>query len=304
MKRLLILSILSLLLFSSCGWIEEHFKDKLTSSWKFSHMDNPPDGAVVLLMEESDMEENPDSNLNNPRRDLPKNNLLIIDGINREFHDGYLRLYDDHKYTFLGKNISAMHSWDFNKSDSTLILDSFANVYEVRLKIVENDREWLKMNLTGIGKREIDGSHHTLLFRNDPQFEYANTDLLSYPLNTWRVKPTHKETHDEIMKRVKAHVDFLIAYYQVIEDDHRSSFAPMYLQSAFKFYQNGMAIDNDAYTQYSWQSCFYDIDDAKAGQKILVEALNGMGEYPDAKSYTEGYLKALKKMKEFLEKIN
>jgi|GEM_PF-3727529 len=279
MKRLFTLSLLTALLCSSCGMVGKFFKDKLTVSWKFTHMDGTTDSENDTTSHEWGM-------------------------LNKRFHNGYLRLYDDYKYTFVGENISAMHSWSRSKSDSTMVLDSFIGSKALHLKIVEIGDEWLKLNVTGIGSTALDGRRNTLLFGNDPSFEYANIDLLNYPLNSWRIKPTHKESQAEILKRVKAHVDFLIAYYQMIEDDNRSSFAPMYLQSIFGFYQNGIAIDNDAYLQYKWQSCFYDEDDAKAGQQILVEALNGMGQYPDAKNFTEGYLKALKKMKEFLSKIS
>jgi hypothetical protein len=279
MKRLLTLSVLLALFTSSCSLIEQQFKDKLTHSWKFTRMNN------------ADM-------------DITDDNSQLIHTIYKQFKYGYLRLYDDHKYTFVGEEISAMHSWYIHKSDSTLILDSFAHNTELRFRILRNEHEWLKLSLTGYGKTAIDGHDYAFLFSNVPNFEYSNIDLLSYPINAWRIRPTHKENQDEILKRVKGNVDYSIAYYKMIEDDNRSSFMPMYLQTVFKFYQNGMSVVSEENMKEGWESCFYDHQDAEKGRKMLADAIQSMGQYPDAKNFTEGYLKALKQMREFLDKIN
>jgi hypothetical protein len=235
--------------------------------------------------------------------DWTDNNSQLLSKLNKRLHYGYLRLYSDHKYTFLGENISAMHSWSLNRIDSTLTIDSFIDENNLRFRLLENDNNWLKLNLTAIGETSIMGNDNTFVFENSPYFESGMKDLLSYPYNAWRIKPDHKETYAEIMKRVMAHVDFMIAYYQMIEDEQHTSFMPMYLQTILRFYQNGIGISAEVPLDKGWESCFYDHADALAGQKILEDAIGGMGRYPDAATYTEGYLKALKQMKEYLEKI-
>lgn len=280
MKRILLLAIVPLLLLASCDdYIRKHYGDKMIASWKFQRMN----GSVMNL-----------SGADTSPEDL----------VGMKLRYGYLHLYSDRKYTFIGENISVMHSWSFNRSDSLLVIDSFVNNEDLRFKVLYCDADYLSMYMVAFGRNKTDSRNNDILFRYDPYFENAGSDLLIYPRNRWRIKPDHKESHAEIRKRVLDHLNFMIAYYQMIEDKHWNAFAPMYLQTVVKFYQNGIAIQNEEYMGKKWESCFYDHDDALQGRKILVDALNGIGTYPEESTYTAGYLKALKQMKDFLEKVN
>ena len=281
MKRLLISSLLSALMLYSCSQLMKFkLKGGIDSSWKFSHM-------------------------NNELKDTTSANGALINTIYRRFNNGYLHLYDDHSYTFVGDNISALHTWSLNSKDSTLSLDSFLYSKPLGFKLLEKDNEWLKLDLSSLGKTSISGGSNTMLFVYDPYFETKDIDLLDYQHNQWRIKPSHHEDRAQLKKRLTAHIDYLIAYFQMIEDDNRSSFIPMYLQSMFKFYSNGIAVRNEENIDESWDSYFYDHEDAIAAQKILVEAIEGMGPYPESQgSFTKGYIKALQKMKVFLEKVD
>ena len=279
MKRLIIFPFVSLCILTSCN-LKFPVGDTMTQSWKFSHMD---DSDSLSVTEGVDAQ--------------------ILDTVYKRFTEGYLRLYPGKRYTFVGNRVSSLSQWSFRRADSILTIDSFIGGIQLRFKVIEYSDKWLRMDLTGFGKRAIHHSDHTLLFALDPYFEYSDIDLLNYEHNTWRIKPAHKENHAEIKKRVTDHIDYMIAYFQMIEDDNRNSFIPMYLQSTMKFYQNGIALENQYAMNRGWEDCFYDHEDALAASTIMGDGITGMGPYPNAKNFTEGYMKALKMMKEYLGKV-
>jgi len=279
MKRLILLASLAAILVSSCN-LNHYFSSPIAKSWKFLNMKQPG----VNYYDDT--------------------NSMLIDTINNRFKMAYLRFYDDQNYTMIGDNVSSLGTWHFEQADSTLVLDNFYHRQPVTFKLERQITEFLKIHLIKIGKTNVNAEGNTLSFEGDPHFEHFRVDLMSHEANAWRIRPDHKESHSEIKKRLMAHLDYVIAYFQLVHDEERTYFEPVYFQTILRFYQNGIGLEHQDYISNHWLRCFYDHDDALDAYKLMEQALEGMGSYPDAENYTDGYLKATKKMKEALEKLN
>jgi hypothetical protein len=164
--------------------------------------------------------------------------------------------------------------------------------------------------------RELSSRNLVLVITGDPAWnkttftceslEYYKSeayDLLEPANNTWRKKPKQKETPSEIKKRVLNHLEYLVAYFQLVEDKEQTFFETVHLQTPFKFHQNGISLPVDFAKAYTWQSGFYDQEDAVTGGKLLVKSLRSVKDYPsDKKSHTQGFHDALAMMAEHLSK--
>lgn len=163
--------------------------------------------------------------------------------------------------------------------------------------------------------RELNSQNLVLVITGDPAWnkttftcessEYykSNTyDLLEPANNTWRKKPKQKETPSEIKKRVLNHLDYLIAYFQLVEDKEQTFFETVLLQTPFNFHRNGISLPIDFAKEYKWQSIFYDKEDAVTGGKLLVKGLRSVKDYPTDKYLTKGFHDALVMMAEHLRK--
>jgi hypothetical protein len=212
-----------------------------------------------------------------------------------EFNQAYLRMYDNQEYTYLNTRRFVKGKWAFNVADSILTIYNFKDSTDLHLHLSALDDKWMK------GKTD---QTLPLLFKKYPGFEYKDIDLLTAASNQWQIKPNHKESVEEIRTRVTGHVDYLVKYFEIIEGDERPVFEPGYLHTPVNFYQNGIGVKTESTLPRSWINCFYDLEDAQAGAHLIGQSIQSITEYPrNTKSYTEGYLKALKEMKEFLVKV-
>jgi hypothetical protein len=121
--------------------------------------------------------------------------------------------------------------------------------------------------------------------------------------NSWRLRPAHKENPDEIKSRVLQHVNFLIGYFDMVNESKQPYFETAVLHTPFRFYSNGMGLADGFETDDVWLGNFYEEADAAQGAKLLKQALSSIDVYPaDERSFTKSYYNALKLIREHVEK--
>lgn len=227
----------------------------------------------------------------------------VLDVVKYRMGEGYLRLYKDGAYVALSKQGSSQGAWQLNEGDKKLILTQFTQGLPAAFEVISNEKGWLSLRPISTGTIKAKEPTSVLL-KADPYFEHGKVDLMQPALNTWRLKPKHAEGKEEIRKKVAAHIDYLIAYFQLTEDNEQGFFETWQLQTPYRFFSNGMAIESlDAEEPQHWREWFYNEADAAQGHKLMSEALASINKYPSGtKTFTEGYILALREMKEFIDR--
>jgi hypothetical protein len=239
------------------------------------------------------------------------------------YQDVFLSFYENGTYSYLNKNeasISTMNSTlgermeemaqptsklvyktgKWSKQTSSLLLVEDNSGIKTEFNIKELDSDWLTLQIAR-GAPNTEGA----LLKCQPSQKYINQDfdLLSPEANKWQMKPTKKESEQEIKSRVLQHLDFLIQYFKLVEDKEQGYFEIDVLRTPFQFYANGLGVMRETESVEIWRTHFYDTEDANLGADMLMQGLRSIDAYPsDSKSYTKGYLRALLLIKKHVEK--
>jgi hypothetical protein len=223
------------------------------------------------------------------------------------FTDAYLSFYDEGVASFFNKNEhdrSLGQPWyrtgQWEKEGDALKVSLKKTMIDITFKIIELSDKWLVLEIT-------DGPKETLgtLLKCQPSDLYRSKsfDLLNPVNNQWRVAPVHKESHAEVKSRVIGHLDFLIGYFDMVNNKTQDYFEPSILQTPFGFYSNGIAVPNEFEIDNKWLPYFFDEEDAKLGGKMLIQGLGSIDEYPgDGTNFTKGYHNALRLIRDHVEK--
>ncbi len=223
------------------------------------------------------------------------------------YNDAFISFYSNGLASFMnkgkangagGKPVYRVGTW--NNDRDLLELNLNQTSIQVTFRILESTDKWLVIEITQ-GPKETIGT----ILKCQPSGLYRSNsfDLLHPANNAWRLRPGKTETPKQIKARVLSHVDFLIAYFAMVEEKSQGYFETAVLQTPFQFYSNGMALPEYFYDDQIWLANFYDEAEARQGAKILTQALASIEKYPaDSKTYTKGYYNTLLLVKEFIEK--
>lgn len=136
-----------------------------------------------------------------------------------------------------------------------------------------------------------------ILISENSTLRYGSRDLCSPERNWWRIKPEQKESHQQIEQRTVAHLDYMIDYFEIIEDSRVRTFNTKYLNIPFLLYRNSMKLPQISRMPESWKNLYYDDEDAGYAYTLLQDALHRIGEYPkDPENSTKGFAEAMKIM--------
>ncbi|MES1225155.1 MAG: hypothetical protein ABUT20_57260 [Bacteroidota bacterium] len=111
----------------------------------------------------------------------------------------------------------------------------------------------------------------------DSYINYDENDPFSVKNNLWRIHAAHKESDEEIRKRLINHCHFWEAYfawamqYELEYIDVRATPTPI------KIYGNGFALKPFDYLPERWRSFFYDDDDCKKANHMIKVIFNTGG---------------------------
>lgn len=95
-----------------------------------------------------------------------------------------------------------------------------------------------------------------------------------FPLvnNRWRIAAVHKETEDEIRKRLINHCQYWIAYFSWANDNNLPVLDVRSTPTLIKIYGNGFALKPYGDLPPVWRSYFYDREDCKIANNLVDEA--------------------------------
>ena len=220
------------------------------------------------------------------------------------YQDAWLSFYPDGKLSFYQKfyGMPGKHpvyftgTWKEYGSGLSVSIDSL-DLHE-KFELAEVDSRDLELVVSGASV--LKGVSLSCL--KDEHFKTDGFDLLDPANNTWRKKPDHKESTAEIHARVLGHVQYLIAYFKLIQDKDQDYIETAHLQTPVRLHNNGLSLQKKFEKGYKWKSCYFDQEDAYAGGKLLKKSMMSIEKYPeDKKSLVVGYHDALVMMKEYLQ---
>lgn len=230
-------------------------------------------------------------------------NDTIMDAVktsfDKIFKDAYLALY---------------------KSDSISILSGAGNFAFGTYKNTDNKQ--LDIKIKDVGLLELNASQEKgedilskiillegkfndiyrvkILIKDDKTFYSKTKDLLTYSENKWRVKSADSLTSTQVKQKVINQIDYMIKYFELIEEQELGSFQVQHFNSPLKFYSNGIGLKR--YETETFKNLFISESEMMQALDYYGLSIKSMTAYPaDKDSYTKGYSNALKEMKQYLK---
>ncbi len=248
----------------------------LVATWKISQVTYTPSSmatpeALLRGMRWNEMS----ARLRNSTFALYENNQSAFFSTRTPFRQGSWSVNGDRLLLSLGENASLYTFEIFELRDNSLIL-----------VLLDDDM--------------TDGEL-TLLCTKSEQYIQNGVDLLAPEQNTWREKAAKKESKEEIQARVVAHLDYLITYFEGIEEKKQTYFETGLMSSPFRFYAHGLGLSRDSPYARQWQASFYDEADARVAFDLLKASLQSVNKFPRARTFTQEYLLAFQQMRRYFD---
>ncbi len=173
------------------------------------------------------------------------------------------------------RNAMEYGTWVFDEAKKTITLtytiEKGSDVY----KIASLAPDELKLVNAGLNTSTI------LKFVSAARrFKNEADDPFFLENNRWRIRPSKKETDDEIRQRLKANIHFFILFYQaaIERDDKTVSFWG--LPSCFKWYGGGIYLKKEDELKDNWKRCFYNEEQAMKAYALADKLLGFKYEWP------------------------
>ncbi|UAY52905.1 hypothetical protein [Ferruginibacter albus] len=132
-------------------------------------------------------------------------------------------------------------------------------IYDIRGKaLVLTNADKKKIEMVGDGVQEVN-------VKDDP---YAISN------NNWRIKPTQKETPEQIRQRLKGCVRFFDLYYKDNVARNKLTILFRGLPSCFNWYQGGITLQNEDVLDEKWIDCFYNKEQAMDAYKMADKVIS------------------------------
>jgi hypothetical protein len=189
--------------------------------------------------------------------------------------------------------------WSDDNSSSIFEMN-INNIRKIIFAKKEEDGQNNELEYLVLKSQNSKGLIVNLLLKKDDYYESEKTDLMSLSSNWWRVKSLKKEPKQLIKNRIIAQIDYMIKYFELIDEKEYGSFQHKALTSPYKFYSNGIGLDPSELSEYN--KIFNNYDDAATAYDLLDKGMKSISVYPaDKESFTKGYSNALKEIRKFIE---
>jgi hypothetical protein len=215
-------------------------------------------------------------------------------------NEAFIKFFDNDSLNLLnGLGKYSLGEWSHDNNTSIFEMN-INNIRKIIFAKKEEEGDSDEFEYLVLKSQNSKGLTINLLLKKDDYYESKKTDLLSLSSNWWRVKPSKKESKELIKKRIIAQIDYMIKYFELIDDKQYGSFQHKPLTSPYKFYSNGIGLDPSELTEYN--KIFNNYDDAATAYDLLDKGMKSISVYPaDKESFTKGYSNALKEIKKFIE---
>jgi hypothetical protein len=94
-------------------------------------------------------------------------------------------------------------------------------------------------------------------------------DPFSLENNRWRIPPTHKESDQEIRKRIYNHCEFWVAYFRWALNKALPTVDVRSTPTPIKIYGNGFTLKPAEDLPREWVACFYDAGDCQKASAMI-----------------------------------
>ena len=117
---------------------------------------------------------------------------------------------------------------------------------------------------------------HNIILNLNTDFEVLSkeNDYRSVSFNTWRNKPAHPETDDEIKQRLVANLKYITAYMRVHLHGDFDTIHTDGVHSPFLYAKNGLFLYEWQRVSGFWKYIFYNQKDAEKAFKFLKRIFN------------------------------
>lgn len=202
----------------------------------------------------------------------------------------YLSLKPDDTYTLLLGNQFMYGTYTVvNKDEVVLKSEEFG---EMPLKILGEQGNAIQV--FGDFKKfksdfmvEINGrTGYYLNLKSDFKKLGKENDIRSLSFNEWRFRPAHKESDEEIKKRLVQNLNYMTAYMRVYLYGDFEKIYTQGIHSPFFYAKNSLVLLEWSYVPYFWKHMFFDEKDSEKAYKILKRAF-AVTESPE---YTDNWL--------------
>lgn len=215
-------------------------------------------------------------------------------------NEAFIKFFDNDSLNLLnGLGKYSLGKWS-NDNNTSIFEMNINNIRKIIFAKKEEEGDSNEFGYLVLKSQNSKGLIINLLLKKDGYYESEKTDLLSLSSNWWRIKSLKKESKELIKKRVIAQIDFMIKYFELIDDKEYGSFQYKQLTSPYKFYSNGLGLDPSELIEYN--KIFNNYDDAATAYDLLDKGMKSISVYPsDKESFTKGYTNALKEIRKFIE---
>lgn len=220
-----------------------------------------------------------------------------IQGMSSNLQNSTFALYSEQRSAFFStKTPYRQGTWSREGDRMELTLGESGSVYG--FEIVEQDENTLVLIL--LATRTSDGEL-VISCQKSQQFLHDGVDLLSPAENIWRIKPTRKETEEQVKARAIQHLDYLIMYFEGVKANKQGYFETGIISSPFVFYSHGLGLSLETPFALRWRESYFDEENADQAFTHLRAALRSVKKYPRADTLTEEYLLAFRQMRTYFE---
>lgn len=220
-----------------------------------------------------------------------------IQSMSANLQNSTFALYPDQLSAFFStKTPYRQGTWSRDGDRLELSLGETGSAYA--FEIVEHDENTLVLLL--LGTRTSDGEL-VISCQKSQQYSHDGVDLLSPEENTWRLKPTRKETDEQVRARAIQHLDYLIKYFEGVKAKQQGYFETGIISSPFVFYAHGLGLSRETPFARRWRESFFDAENADQAFSYLRAALRSVKKYPRAYTLTDEYLLAFRQMRAYFE---
>ncbi|HVM89310.1 MAG TPA: hypothetical protein VMT76_14065 [Puia sp.] len=190
-------------------------------------------------------------------------NYLMWDSAEDKRKYPELALYKDFNVTENARCRIRMGKWKVDQKRRELLI-SFSDGTQEKYVI-----EKLSLQKMVVSKK-IEGTDVEITFIADGLLQKNVENDPFYPDNNlWRIKPTHSETDEQILTRLKQCVHFYSLFFA---DNHQRAATEISfsgLPNCFEWYNGGIGVPQEPDLDKRWIDCFYSDKEALRGYHLL-----------------------------------
>lgn len=222
-------------------------------------------------------------------------NLGIKEALPSE--SSFLHLYKNGVLSSLNTTKYSTGKWNYSNKDSVLTITDTVNTTarKITLKLLSLKNNNFKFKVLTINKIKPSGNYF-LIYSQSTHYQEGAKDLLSVKENSWRLKPSKKETNEQIKQRVIAQLKYHVDYFDLTKSKDQTYFETKILQSPFNFYQHALGVPENYQLSPEWVKIFYDRQDAEKAADILRKSISNVEKLNDHERFTDTYKEIINKM--------